>query len=530
MKEDAKLKLTVTTLCCAVTVLFFLLYAYLFFFEHTSVYSSRHAHTFDTLNQYSVEQISDSSTPIGIRKEYRIALTGIDSSESCLCFYLVHHTADVYIDDELVHSLNISENNRINNTTGSNWVTIPIHEEDNGKELTIILTPLFKNVAGFKPEFLVGSHYSIVVSQFKEDIPQLFMALLCIILSVFIVLSQVYFTIQTKTKPWDMFYLAVLALMLGLWRMSATKSSPILFSNYTSSLGYISIGSLFLCSIFLQLYVSTFFTPKRRKYFLAITVLSCFIIFSAWLLQILNISDFEQMISVGHLLLTITIFSILFCSLLSRKELKQRPLFLILVVGLVSDIFCYYVFGSSTYVIFTVLTFVVYTIIVFVTNMLDTTKKAQIDSPTGLINKSRWNELTQNIQLDEKVIAITMIDLNNLKDINDSYGHEVGDRMISDFSKILKSSFPSSSVICRWGGDEFVIMTENKNALNNAQYIDKLHSEICDYNSKSENFTLSYAVGSCLSSEYPDADCNGLLAVADKRMYTNKIQSKAEQN
>ena len=530
MKKDSKLKLVVTMFCCAVTILFFLLYTYLFFFEHTEVYSSRHAHTYDTLTEYEVNTVEDSSSPAGIHKEYFITLKNFDSSESCLCFYLVHHSADIYIDNELVHSLSVSKDNQISSTTSSNWVTVPIHENDSGKELKIVLTPLFENVAGFKPEFLVGSHYSIVVSQFKADIPQLFIALLCLILSIFILFSQIYFMIHTKAKSWDMFHLAGFAFMLGIWRMAATKTSPILFSNNPLSLGYISIGSLFLCSIFLQLYVSTFFAPKRRKQFLLLTAASCFIIFFVWLLQILNISEFEQMISVSHILIIITICGILHFSLLSRKEVKQNPFFLILVIGLAADVMSYYMFNSSTYVVFTGLAFVFYAMVVFITNLLDATKKAQLDSPTGLINKSRWNELMQKIHLDEEMIAITMIDLNNLKQINDSYGHEVGDKMIYEFSTILKSSFPSSSVICRWGGDEFVVMTEHKYAESNEQYIEKLHNAICDYNTDANEFALSYAVGSCLSTEYPDADSEELLKIADKRMYTNKIQSKMEQN
>ena len=192
MKEDSKLKLTVTILCCVVTILFFLLYVYLFFFEHTSVVSNRHAHTFDTLTEYEINTVEDSSSPSGIRKEYRMTLKNFDSSESCLCFYLVHHSAEIYIDGELIQSLSVSKDNRISNTTSNNWVTIPIHENDSGKELLIVLTPLFENVAGFEPEFLVGSHYSIVVSQFKSDIPQLFIALLCLILSIFILFSQIF--------------------------------------------------------------------------------------------------------------------------------------------------------------------------------------------------------------------------------------------------------------------------------------------------------------------------------------------------
>ena len=338
MTQHKKLKHTVTAFCCVIMVLFFLLYSYLFFFENISVSSSRHAHTYDQLTGYSVTTIEDTVAPVGIRKEYRLILNNFDSSESCLCFYLVHQYADVYIDGELVYTLTASENNRISDTISSNWATIPIHENDSGKELVVVLTPLYKSMTDFEPKFLVGSHYSIVVDQFKQDIPQLFIALLCVILSIFILITQIHFMLHTNTKTWNMLYLAGFAFLLGSWRITDTKSSPILFANNPLVLGYISIGCLFLCSLFLQLYLSTCFAKKYGKQLLVLTSFSCSVTFMVWLFQIFDIADFKQMLPISHFLLIVSVAIIIIFSIICRKEVKNSRLFLILALGIAVDI------------------------------------------------------------------------------------------------------------------------------------------------------------------------------------------------
>lgn len=532
MKQHSNLRFIATTACCVVATLFFLLYIYLFFFENVSVYSNRHAHTYDELITYSVSQIEDASAPIGVRTEYRMIVDNHESSESCLCFYLVHHYADVYIDGELILSLNASENNRIGDTISSNWVTVPIHEDDSGKEMVIVLTPLFKNMVNFEPEFLVGSHYSIIIDQFKEDILQLFLAFICIVLSVLITVTQVYFMSQTSNKKWDLLYLAAFAFLLGLWRITDMKTAPILFSKNPMVLGYITIGSLFLCSLFLQLFVSTFFSKKRGNQLLIVSLVSTTIVFAVWILQVTGISEFKSLLSISHVLLIVSLVNVFIFSILSKKDTGHKPnalrgrLFIILGIGIIIDIACYYIFSSSSSVIFALLAFIAYTLVVFVTSILETTRKAQLDSPTGLLNKSRWNELMQNVHLDEDVIGMVMIDLNDLKIVNDLYGHEVGDQMIYDFSKILKESFPPSCAICRWGGDEFVIMTENKDTEKLEQYIENLDNAVIKYNSDLTRRYLSFAVGYCISTDYPEADHTELLKIADSKMYSHKNKIK----
>ncbi|NMB35289.1 MAG: GGDEF domain-containing protein [Firmicutes bacterium] len=87
-------------------------------------------------------------------------------------------------------------------------------------------------------------------------------------------------------------------------------------------------------------------------------------------------------------------------------------------------------------------------------------RQARTDALTGLYNRGALEQqvaLLLKQEFPEDVIsAFILIDLDHFKDINDSYGHIVGDRVLRDFARILSNSFRSTDIISRFGGDEFV--------------------------------------------------------------------------
>ena len=84
------------------------------------------------------------------------------------------------------------------------------------------------------------------------------------------------------------------------------------------------------------------------------------------------------------------------------------------------------------------------------------TYEATHDALTGLFNRSAFEMFMDNV--DAQHIAVMLIDVDEFKTINDTYGHDVGDRVLRYVAKILKQSFRSVDVVCRFGGDEFVVI------------------------------------------------------------------------
>lgn len=127
--------------------------------------------------------------------------------------------------------------------------------------------------------------------------------------------------------------------------------------------------------------------------------------------------------------------------------------------------------------------------------------QAERDGLTGLYNATTTRKkieeaLACGYQSDEKQVFV-LLDLDNYKLINDTFGHIYGDQVLVDVAQMMKKRFRSSDIIGRMGGDEFVIFLRN---IRSYQYVGALIQELCDmiyktYTQDGQNVTLSASVG-----------------------------------
>ncbi len=87
--------------------------------------------------------------------------------------------------------------------------------------------------------------------------------------------------------------------------------------------------------------------------------------------------------------------------------------------------------------------------------------EASHDALTGLLNRGAYDLMMKTV--DTSHIALIIIDVDYFKSVNDTYGHAVGDRVLKRVADILRQSFRSVDVICRIGGDEFVVIMTRVN-------------------------------------------------------------------
>ena len=84
------------------------------------------------------------------------------------------------------------------------------------------------------------------------------------------------------------------------------------------------------------------------------------------------------------------------------------------------------------------------------------------DSLTNLYNRRAFNALVEKELSRAKrhhvSIALAVLDLDNFKNINDKYGHDTGDKVLCRFANELTTSMRKEDLICRWGGEEFVVL------------------------------------------------------------------------
>lgn len=527
MRQSIKLQRSSIALYGITVLLFLIFFLYMGISENVAVYRAEDTHTYTTVTEYSMELLEDAAAPAGVRKLYRFTLNEEHAKESFLCFYVSHHHVQVFFGDTLVYSLSGSETNRIGGSVSSNWCEVHVGQEHTGQEVTIILTPLFDSVIESTPEFLIGSHYAIVLELLMQDLPQLFLSVLCILLGLFIMAVHLFFVYYVKNATWNSFYLGCFSCTLGLWRITDIRSAPLLFAGNPMVLGYMTIGALFLLSISLLLYLGTLFGETARRPLLLLACVASLVCLAVLGMQVAGIADFKESLTLSHILLIVSICSVPAIVLLNRKKHPRMSfhswrLLWLLCLGIVLDLIVFYITKSSSYVVCTIVTFVIYALIIFVSNMVDSTRKAYTDPRTGLGNKARWNDLLHDSSPVPEAIGIMMLDLNDLKRVNDTLGHEAGDRLIFDFSNLLRNTLPSNSLICRWGGDEFTAMITGMTRENMDQQVDRLRTAADLYNAVCADSPIYFAAGYALSTDYPGLCTRELFDLADSQMYLDK--------
>lgn len=158
------------------------------------------------------------------------------------------------------------------------------------------------------------------------------------------------------------------------------------------------------------------------------------------------------------------------------------------------------------------------------------TRIAQTDELTQLYNRRGYIQLTkQLISLSLKMNKEGLIiyaDMDDLKHINDTYGHIDGDTAIKAMASILKHNFRDTDIIARLGGDEFVITAINLTPKELNANIDRINAECKEWNKKQEKpIVLSITFGYTVFSN-AESNLNTLLELADKHLYTKKMQKK----
>ena len=146
---------------------------------------------------------------------------------------------------------------------------------------------------------------------------------------------------------------------------------------------------------------------------------------------------------------------------------------------------------------------------------------------TGIHNKKSLEK--KLLELNDRAttfgVGVMMFDLNNLKHVNDTYGHEKGDEFIQAFAYCLTRILDEHSFLARYGGDEFIIIQENTTP-EELKHMDlHLSTLVQEYNTRA-SLPLSYAVGFEVSYRNHYFLMDDLINAADKNMYQDKFYKK----
>lgn len=149
------------------------------------------------------------------------------------------------------------------------------------------------------------------------------------------------------------------------------------------------------------------------------------------------------------------------------------------------------------------------------------------DPLTGIYNRAKFNdELKQNVWCSKKnntPLSIMIIDFDDFKKINDTYGHLIGDNVIIECTSLIQKDIRDSDIFARWGGEEFVLILPNMDIVHSLEMGERLRKKIenCVFKDMVK-LTCSFGVAQ-LSS---DDDIESLLQKVDKMLYEAKSTGK----
>ena len=150
-----------------------------------------------------------------------------------------------------------------------------------------------------------------------------------------------------------------------------------------------------------------------------------------------------------------------------------------------------------------------------------------IDELTQLRNRRGFFELAQQAlkvaQREHYAMGVFFMDLNGLKRINDSLGHQAGDQALRDTAEVLRDTFRSSDILARIGGDEFVAMAHVHSTQDLHALSGRLRDHLQAFNQAHHRpYPLNISVGMTLVDIPTEEDLESLLARADAAMYEEK--------
>jgi diguanylate cyclase (GGDEF)-like protein len=155
------------------------------------------------------------------------------------------------------------------------------------------------------------------------------------------------------------------------------------------------------------------------------------------------------------------------------------------------------------------------------------------DTLTGALNRERGYKIMRDAVRGAQAglldtLCLVFMNIDGLRAVNDRFGHDAGDAMVAQTVDIIRSSVRQSDFICRWGGDEF-IMILHCNEKNASRILTKINDKMAATNAGGENpFVLSLSYGIAQVTAVKDESVDSLISAAEKLMYINKMQKKSD--
>lgn len=475
-------------------------------------------------------------------------------TEACLRFDICHSRVNMYIEDELIYEYG-TERYELNKSLGSGIQFIDFPDEYKGKEIRIELLATEQGAFSALNSFRLYHSSTAVRAWLTENRIPLFVGCFLTIFGLSTLVITM-FAVVFSVKYFRMFCIAAFSICMGLWTL-CYNDVTLAFSIPLYSASLIEYMTLYLAPIPLFIYMHEHIVTLKYKVLkvcywiiLSVQVLATTVVMT---LHTLDIVHSTAVLGYMQALMIIMLFYLILILILNFKSsdgVGKLHLIgmLIIMVCVGYDFVGYYLqryFGYLNVPIkgMTAVGTMIYVFILIIGFYVTLTKRMMKDTERELLIKTAYTDELTNLynrrfcaeQLNQYDAAkksdytIVCFDVNNLKKVNDTFGHTQGDSLIQTASGLIAEVFKQDAIVGRMGGDEFIAIVHNADAKFIDGLLAELESRIQEINAEMEDYKVSIAFGYALGTEMEDVLSEKIYQIADKRMYARKKLMKEQQ-
>ncbi len=175
-------------------------------------------------------QYTDKFSPLGVSEEYIFHFDKVEGSYRELLFYTVHQNVDVYVDGVRIYRMKPYISNEFGRTPGCVWNGVVLEDEDAGKEIKVVLYPVYRSSVGLTPQFYFGERYDISLDVIFSQLPALLLSVAGILLGILFV-GYGFYNFRSFDADEGLLMLGCFAVIIGTWKLLDNEATCLLFAD-----------------------------------------------------------------------------------------------------------------------------------------------------------------------------------------------------------------------------------------------------------------------------------------------------------
>lgn len=407
---------------------------------------------------------------------YTTILKKQDEDIDTLLLRGVHQKIRVYLDGSLVYSFGEEEHLSLGKTPGCAWLMVKLPEQYNGMELKVELETIYKHYGSTIDKLYLGTKTSLIFMVLLQGLFGLILEIPILIIGFGLIIIG-HMCRDNKLAARRIIYLGLFALLNSGGLMLQERVGQFCFKRPLINLFLFYIIYSLLPIVLLRFYM-TYRSFARSKYIKVIYWVAVLNFFFMHFMQLTSTLDYMETKVINHIIVLLIAVGSL-CIYIKEKLAKEAPRldifaasFVYAVFGIL-DILRYYLCSSKGNVMFfSKFGFVFFILILGFSAIKQISgehasaieektykKLAYTDLMTDLPNRSAFEKQMEVYRGSGIKPIIAIVDINNLKYINDTYGHKAGDDAIRLVGKNLIDILGDQVTVYRIGGDEFCALS-----------------------------------------------------------------------